>query len=367
MNPMISMERSMTTLLAQFEGGSFWMPAPASTFAEGVDWLFYFILIVSAIFFVLILVAMAYFAIRYRRRPGHSAEQTATHSTALELTWTIIPAILVLAMFWYGFKTYIDMYTPPANAQQVNVFARKWAWSFEHPESGVIEDEGNVLTVPVDTPIELIITSEDVIHSFFVPAFRLKKDAVPGRFNKAWFTATMEGEFDLYCAEYCGTGHSTMFGKVIVLNQADYDAWVEAASQNPIELLSPEQFELYVNDFEEFQRLYGDQFPDLTQPAWALGERLYKGKGCNQCHTVDGTSLIGPSFQGIWAQTHNVVLPNGQTERVVVDENYFLESIRDPGAKIVAGYDNVMTAYSERRLNDREVLALVQYVKQLGQ
>lgn len=353
------------TTLAQFEGGSFWMPAPASTFAEGVDWLFYFILIVSAVFFVLILVAMAYFVFRYRRRPGHQAEQTSSHSTALELTWTIIPSIIVLAMFWYGFETFMSMYTTPANAQQVNVYARKWAWSFEHPESGVIEDEGNILTVPVDVPIELIITSEDVIHSFFVPAFRLKKDAVPARFNKAWFKATQTGEFDLFCAEYCGTGHSTMFGKVRVMNQADYDAWVQAASVNPLELLTPEQLDLYLNNFEEFQRQFGDLFPDLKDPAWVLGQRLYTGKGCNQCHTVNGTALIGPSFQGIWAQTHNVVMPDGQTERVVVDENYVLESIRNPGAKVVAGYDNVMTAYSERRLSDREVLAFVAYLKTL--
>ncbi|MFW5653367.1 MAG: cytochrome c oxidase subunit II [Planctomycetota bacterium] len=357
------MDQSMTTP-AQYENSSFWMPAPASTFAEGVDWLFYFILIVSAVFFILILIAMAFFVMRYRRREGHSAEITASHSTALELTWTIIPSILVLMMFYYGFKTFIDMYTFPENSKQVYVTSWRWAWAFEHPETGIIETD-QVLTVPVDTPIELVLASEDVIHSFFVPAFRIKKDAVPGRFNKTWFQATEPGEYDFYCTEYCGTGHSQMFGKVVVLDQADYDLWVQEKSVDIIDTLEDEARDDYFSlAFDEWQEKWGEKYSEIVEPAWQRGERAYKGKGCAQCHTIDGSVLIGPSFKGIWGETHNVVV-NGQTQTVEVDENYFLESIRDPGAKIVAGYDNVMQSYSEKRLSLNDVRALIEYVKTL--
>ncbi|RMF71877.1 MAG: cytochrome c oxidase subunit II [Acidobacteria bacterium] len=310
-------------------GGGFWMPQSASTTAPEVDFVFYFILAISAFFFVLIVALTALFVVRYRARPGHSEQDSPTHNTALELTWSIIPSILVLMMFWFGFKAYMDQYNPPANAYEILVEAQKWNWSFQYPNGYIDKD----LHVPAGTPVRLVLTSQDVIHSFFVPAFRVKKDVVPGRYNKVWFEATQPGSYVVFCTEYCGTGHSDMLAHVIVHPPGEFEAWLEKAAN----------------------------FLDTLPPAEA-GKLLYEQRGCTQCHSVDGSPRVGPTFKGIWG--HEVKLRDGST--VPVDEDYLRESIVDPQAKVVDGFDPVMPTYAGR-LKDKEITYIIEYLKSLGE
>ena len=304
------------------------MPAPGSTVAGEVDWLFYLLLWISLGFFALIVGLMLLFLIRYRRRKGRQAEPSPSHNMALELTWSVIPLILVIVIFYIGFQSFINMVTPPANAYEIYVTGQKWNWLFEYPNGYI---DGN-LHVPVSTPVKLILTSEDVIHSLFIPAFRVKKDAVPGRYNKTWFEAIQPGEYVVLCAEYCGTSHSDMIATCIVHETGEFEKWLEDASN----------------------------FLDRVSPAEG-GRILYKGRGCAQCHSVDGTAGIGPSFKGIFGKSH--VLRDGDS--VIADENYIRESILEPQAKIVAGYEPVMPTY-QGRLKDREVTAIIEYIKTLG-
>ena len=333
------------------------MPTRAAAGAAAIDWLFYLILTICVFFFVAIMVVMLYFVIRYRRRPGHVAQKTPTHSTALELTWSIIPAILLIVIFYVGFQTFMDMYTPPGNALHVNVIGRRWYWSFEYPDTGLIHD--NELHVPVDRPVTLVLTSEDVIHSLYVPAFRLKRDAVPGRYNKAWFQATEVGEFDLFCAEYCGTSHSDMIGKVVVHPPGEYEAWMKETLKDPIGDLTDEQFAEYVKDPDAFIAANPDLGITVSLPK--RGEKLYKTKGCAQCHTVDGSALIGSSFKGLWG-TKRQFRDGSSVE--AADENYIRKSIMDPQDQVVAGFDPVMPTY-KTLLKDREITAVIEYIRSL--
>jgi cytochrome c oxidase subunit 2 len=310
-------------------GGSFWMPVQGSTYSGDVDFVFYFIFYVSAFFFAIIVALTALFLIRYRARPGHKAEKSAAHNTTLELMWSVIPSILVLLMFWFGFQSFMDQYNPPANAYEILVNAQKWNWEFQYPNGYIDKD----LHVPVDRDVKLVMSSQDVIHSFFVPAFRLKKDTVPGRYTKAWFRATEPGNYVAFCTEYCGTGHSDMMANVIVHPAGEFEGWLEEASN----------------------------FLDTLPPAEA-GEILYQQRGCTQCHSADGTPGIGPSFLGLWGKEENFT--DGSTG--VADENYLYESIVDPQAKIVQGYDPVMPTYAGR-LKDKEITYIIEYIKSLSE
>lgn len=318
----------MLDLLIQFRNGSFWMPEEASTTAGHVDWVFDLILYISLFFFLLIVGLMVLFVIRYRRRKGVDPQASPTHHTGLEITWTAIPIILVAVIFYFGFVNYMNMVTPPGNAYEINVTAQRWTWLFTYPNGYVDQN----LHVPVDQPIRLILTSEDVIHSFFVPAFRVKKDVVPGRYNTVWFQATEPGEYDVFCAEYCGTSHSDMLAKVIVHPPGGYETWLEQASN----------------------------FLDTMSPAEA-GEKLFNARGCKQCHTVDGSANVGPTWKGMFGGKG--IFTDGKP--YTVDENYIRESILDPMAHIVAGYEAVMPTY-QGRLKDREITAIIEYMKTLS-
>jgi cytochrome c oxidase subunit 2 len=247
------------------EGPSFWLPAQGSTAAAEVDWLFYFIFWLSVIFFVLIVGLMVLFTFRYLRPKGSKAQKAPHHNLSLELTWSVIPVILVIVIFLMGFKGFISMATPPQNAYEILVSGKKWAWTFEYPETGYIGDE---LHVPVDRDILLTMTSEDVIHSLFIPAFRIKKDVVPGRYTKMSFRAKDPGTYTIFCAEYCGTKHSDMYSACVVHPPGEFEKWLTEASN----------------------------FLDRMTPAEA-GQELYRRRGCYQCHSIDGTSGIGPSFK----------------------------------------------------------------------
>lgn len=317
----------MMTLLQQSPDGSFWMPPGASTVARHVDWLFNFILAISVFFFLLIVVVMTLFVIRYRRRAGADAQDSAKHNTALELTWTIIPVILVAVIFFFGFTGYLDMSTAPANAYEILVDGQKWSWSFTYP-NGYVDSN---LHVPVNRPVRLVMTSADVIHSLYVPAFRIKQDVVPGRYSKAWFEATAPGEYDLFCAEYCGTSHSGMVALVVVHPPGEFETWLDNAS-NFLETMSPVD----------------------------AGRKLFQVRGCLQCHSVDGSAKVGPSLLGVYGRSE--AMADGST--VAADENYLRESILEPMAKVVAGYEPVMPTY-QGRLKDAEITAVIEYLKTL--
>jgi cytochrome c oxidase subunit II len=310
--------------------GSIYMPPEASTVAPQVDWLFNFILGITIFFCVLIFAGMLVFCIKYRHRPGHTGGASPGHSTGLELTWTIIPTIIVLVVFFYGFRGFLDMAVVPPNAYEIIVQSKMWNWAFQYP-NGTVTSE---LHVPKDRPIRIVLTSDDVIHSFYIPAFRTQKMSVPGRYNRAWFQATKlsppEG-FPIYCAQYCGTNHSEMISKVIVEEQTNFDRWLENAS-NP------------------------EKQADFT-PA-GQGEKLYKARGCAGCHTVDGSHSTGPSWKDMFGS--KVSLSDGST--VVAEENYVRDSVLYPSKQIVQGYPAVMPSFLGQ-LKDKEIGWLIDYMK----
>lgn len=312
-------------LLAE-SGPTFWMPARGSEWAGTVDWLFHYILYISAFFFLLIVVLMVAFVIRYRHRPGHAPQPSPSHHTRLELLWTGIPLVLVGTMFYFGFTSFMDQAVVPLNAYEIQVTGQKWNWTFAYPNGHVDKD----LHVPVDRMVQLTLTSSDVIHSLFIPVLRMKKDAVPGRYTKVWFRAEITGEYPLLCAEYCGKGHSDMLAMFVVHPPGEFEKWLQEAS-NLLARMSPVE----------------------------AGQRLYQLRGCRQCHSLDGTAGVGPTFKDLFGYPQ----PLAGGEQVTADENYLRRSILEPNAQVVAGFDPVMPV---ARLKDEEVMALVTYIKSLS-
>jgi cytochrome c oxidase subunit 2 len=353
---------------------SFWLPDPASSVSPEHDWLWYFLYYVSVFFFILIITLMVIFAIRYRRRrPDQVAESQVSHSTAMELAWTLPPVILVIIIFAMGLSAFLQISTDSANALEIKVRAYRWNWEFEYPlpDGGVYRDRE--LHVPIDRPVRLVMSSSDVIHSLFVPAFRVKKDAVPGRYNKVWFRPTKAGTFPLYCAEYCGTQHSQMLSTVTVHEPGRYQVWLAEASKAPIEDLPPELYEQWKGvstpeQMDAFVEQVRQETPDLVEVVEALeppaitGERLYRKSACFQCHSIDGTRMTGPTFQGLWQKTR--VFTDGT--QAVADENYIRESILNPQEKVVESYAGIMNSY-QGRLSDRQIDALIAYIRSLEQ
>jgi cytochrome c oxidase subunit II len=311
--------------------GTFWLPPSVSTVSGEVDGLFMFMMWMSVFFFFMIVAGTLVFITKWRRRSGdvERLDTGPSHNSFLEAMWIIVPTLLVLVIFVWGFRTYMRMSVIPANAMEVKVTAQKWFWSFAYPEGG---NTVNELVVPVDTPVKLLMSSQDVIHSFFVPAFRVKRDVLPNRYQLAWFEATAVGEYDLYCTEYCGTKHSEMIGKVRVLGDREFKEWQDEAA-----------------------------FSGEGMSMADYGAKLYVSKACITCHTTDGSPANGPTWQGVWGTSEQ--LTDGTS--VTVDENYVRKSILNPKAQIVAGYQPVMPTY-QGLLNDREIDALVAYIKEVG-
>lgn len=299
-------------------------PDSASTIAPQVDGIFFFGLAIAVVFSLLIAVLIIFFAVRYKRRSISEVGQPQPSPAWLEITWSVIPLGIMLIMFGWGAKVYFNTYNVPDDAERYYVVGKRWMWKFQHPEGN---REINDFHVPVGRRIELLITSEDVIHSFFVPAFRVKRDAVPGRYTKAWFEATKTGSFNIFCAEYCGAEHSLMRGKLVVMEQADYDRWLSGSR--------PEQ--------------------SLA----ATGEALFEAKACITCHRMD-TSARAPYLAGLYGKS--VVMADGSS--IVVDDNYVRESITNPAAKVVAGYQPIMPTY-RGQLTEEEILELMSYIKSL--
>jgi len=301
----------------------FW-PARASTSANNVDALFIFLVVVSALMTALIFTMVIYFAVRYRKQAGRQAEQIEG-SHALEITWSVIPFCVFMVFFAWGAYVYFRERTPPPNSAEVYTVAKQWMWKFEHIEG---QREINELHVPVGRDVKMIMTSQDVIHSFFVPAFRVKQDVLPGRYTVAWFHPTKAGTYHLFCAEYCGTSHSGMIGSVVVMEPKDYEAWLTGGG---------------------------------NQPLAVTGERLFSELGCGTCHRTD-TQGRGPNLVGVFGKP--VLLEDGRT--LTADENYIRESITDPSTKVVRGFKPVMPTF-QGQISDEQLNALVAYVKSLGQ
>jgi cytochrome c oxidase subunit 2 len=310
--------------------GTLFLPPANSTIAPEVDALFQFILVTSIIFFIIVVFGTAYFIYKYRKKGKNEFTADISENRTLEIVWTVIPTILVFIIFFWGFRTYLKMHVPPAESIEIKATGQKWFWQFDY-ENGA--SSTNDLVVPVGKPVQLLLSSQDVIHSFYVPNFRIKMDVLPNRYTITWFEASHEGEYDLFCAEFCGTGHSKMIGKVKVISEREYKEWLDSSS-NVGEGLSLEEY----------------------------GAQLYQSKACVTCHSIDGSAGTGPTFSGLLGRTEN--FSDGTS--IAADENYIRESILNPQAKIVEGFQPVMPTY-QGILKDREIDALITYIKSLSQ
>lgn len=292
--------------------------------AGNVDALYIFLVVLSSVMSILIFTLILIFAAKYRKRRGVMAEQIEG-SHALEITWSSIPLAVFMVIFVWGTWLYFQERTPPQGATEVYTVAKQWMWKFQHIEGA---REINELHVPVGRDVKMIMTSQDVIHSFYVPAFRIKQDVLPGRYTTAWFHATKPGTYHLFCAEYCGTQHSGMIGQVVVMEPAQYQAWLSGGSS--------------------------------TGNLASTGQQIFMGLGCSTCHRAD-TQGRGPNLVGAFGK--KVLLEDGRT--VTADEDYVRESILNPSAKIVSGFKPIMPTFqgivSEEQLN-----ALVAYVKSMS-
>lgn len=311
----------------------FWMPLDASTFGAQVDPLYHFLLWLSIISAAGIYLAMILFAIKYKapaRDKNEVGDNSSTHNTMLEITWSVIPLFICIGIFVWGFKGFVDLRTPPKDALELHAIGQKWKWTFSYP-NGHMDSE---LHVPIDRDVRIIIQSVDVLHSLYIPAFRTKMDAVPGRYTDLWFHATKAGEFPVFCAEYCGTSHSDMLAKAVVHEAGGYEKWLDGIG----ELLKNEAAENPV----------------------AFGEKLYTKQGCKTCHSTDGSTLVGPSWKGLWGSKRTFSDGSSAT----VDENYILQSINDPSSQIVQGFTPSMPTY-QGQMKDWELNAIIEYIKSL--
>jgi cytochrome c oxidase subunit 2 len=300
-------------------------PERASTFAVSVDYLFLFILVVCAFFAVLIFTLVLYLAIRYRRRTPEERATQIKNSLPLELVWTGVPICLAGVMFFWGAALFMRRTIVPPDAQDIYVVGKQWMWKLQHPEGPREIDE---LHVPVGRPFRLVMTSEDVIHDFFVPAFRLKQDVLPNRFTSLWFEATKTGRFHLFCSQYCGTNHARMGGWVYVLEPSDYQHWLSGAMGNE----------------------------SMTDS----GAKLFTRLGCEGCHQSHDTER-GPALVGLYGKS--VQLAGGET--VTGDESYIEESILTPAAKVTRGYTPIMPTFLGQIPPD-DLFQLIVYIKSLN-
>jgi cytochrome c oxidase subunit II len=293
--------------------------------AGRVDALYFFLLALSAFFAVLIAGLIVYYAVKYRRRSPDAVGENIHGSMVLELTWTIIPLLITMVIFVWGAAVYFAMATPPEDTLNIYVVGKQWMWKFQHLDG---QREINELHVPVGRNVKLITTSEDVIHDFFVPAFRMKADVLPGRYVSLWFRPTRPGRYQLFCAEYCGTQHSRMIGEVVVMDPSEYQTWLSGGA------------------------------PEGSLAS--TGEKLFQDLACITCHRSDAQGR-GPMLQGLFGKT--VALQNGDT--VVADEAYIRESILNPAAKITASFQPIMPAF-QGLVSEEQLLALIEYVKSLA-
>ena len=300
-------------------------PEQASVQAAQVDAIYFFMVAVTAFFSLLIASLIVLFAIKYRRRHKDEIGADIHGSLALELLWTVIPFFITMVMFAWGAKVFFDIYRPPAGAMEVYIVGKQWMWKAQHLDG---MREINELHVPVGRPVKLTMGSEDVLHSFYIPSFRVKADVIPGRLNVLWFTATKPGKYHLFCAEYCGTKHSGMIGWVYAMEPTEFQTWLGGGS--------------------------------TTDTPAAAGEKLFTDLACISCHRDDAQARA-PQLKGLFG--HTVQLQGGGT--AVADESYIRESIVNPQAKIVNGYPPLMPTF-QGMVTEEQLLQLIAYVRSLG-
>ena len=301
-------------------------PPAASTVASQEDLLFFFLCGVTFLFTTGIALAVIYFAVKYRRNRRPNAPARTKSYMWMEITWSVIPLIISLAFFVWGAILFLHEYKdPPPNSYNVYVMGKQWMWKFEHPDG---RREINELHVPLNQPVRLIMISQDVLHSFYVPAFRLKHDVIPGHYTMMWFTANRAGEYHIFCAQYCGAQHTDMVGHVFALDPADFQKWLSGT-------------------------------PSQSTPG-SRGNALVQQLGCRNCHRSDSSS-IAPRLEGLFGAP--VRLQSGRM--VTADEDYIRESILSPGAKTVANFQNVMPSY-EGRVSEEELMDVIAYLKSIG-
>lgn len=307
---------------------SFHLPQ-ASTMAPMVDQLFDFILITSLISFCIIVFGKLLFLIRFwRKKKAEHLTPYITGHTATEVSVAVLLTIWVMVIFYFGWEGYKKLRAAPSDAMEVNVTGKQWLWEMQYLDGRRLTNE---LVVPKGKPVKLIMTSKDVLHSFFIPHFRVKQDVIPNTYTSLWFEATQVGEFPVYCAEYCGTAHSKMLAKVRVLEPEDFEAWQVDAL--PLAVAK-----------------------DLAQ--W--GQEIFAGKGCPACHSVDGTPGVGPSQKGVFGGEEE--LADGT--KMIVDENYIRESLMEPNKKVVKGFQPIMPTF-QGQLSEEEINALIAFIKSL--
>ncbi len=327
------------------------MPPAATEVAKSVDSIYGFLLISSLISFVILMGGLIYFVNKYRRRGNDDKTAYITHDHTLEFVWSFVPFVIFMVCFAWGAKVYLDMREVPKNAMEIHVVAKKWDWEFIYKNGrkvlSDVDDEGNkipsTMVVPVNKPVRLIMTSSKVnpadkkdravLHSFFVPAFRVKQDIVPGRYTQMSFTPNRTGEFWIFCTEYCGTGHSNMLGKVKVVEETAFNDWV-----------------------------IGDESSGGGEASLAdKGKDIYRTRACIGCHSLNGTKMTGPTWKGLYGSTRNFA--DGSSAKA--DDNYIKESILNSNKKIVEGYaPNQMPAY-QGQLTDEDVTAVIEFIKTL--
>ena len=301
-------------------------PEQASTTAPAVDHLYWYLSAVTVVMTALIFATVFIFAMKYRRKSDDEIPEPIHGSLKLEIAWSVLPFLIMLSFFWWGADIYFANATPPPNAMDVYAVGKQWMWKIQYPEG---QREINELHVPIGRPVKVTLASEDVIHSFFVPAFRLKQDDVPGRYNSLWFTATKPGKYHLFCAEYCGTEHSGMVGWVTVMTEPDYESWLAN----------------------------GGAEGTMVQQ----GERLFGQYGCSACHQLQGQGR-GPNLAGVYGS--RISLADGRS--AIVDDAFIRESIQNPNAHIVAGYKpDVMPSYTGQ-ISEEGILQLIVYIKSLA-
>lgn len=304
-----------------------YMPVQANKYAAEVDSLYDFLLLVSLISCILVIGGMIYFVVRYKRKGPDDETPYISHNNTLEFLWSFIPFLIFLFVFAWGWKLFNQARTYPENAFEVHVFARQWAWDFQYKSGRTSQD---TLTVPVGKPIKLIMTSTDVLHSFFIPAMRIKQDVVPGMYTALWFEADKEGEYQVFCTEYCGTDHSRMLAKLNVVSQAEFEKWLQDDPMRKFDGLS------------------------LVQ----RGEKVVKTRACTACHSfTEDKVLIGPSLKGVFGKTRK--LTDGS--EVKFDEAYIIESIKEPAIKKSVGFENGVMSLIP--VTDQEISWIIEYIK----
>lgn len=293
------------------------------TTTEAIDPVFMFIFAICLVLLVGITAAMVGFVVRYHRSRAPEPTSQAEGNLWLELVWTIVPTLLVLAMFYYGWAGYLALRNVPEGAMPVTATARMWSWSFAY-DNGTTSPR---LYVPAGKPVKVALVSADVLHGFYIPAFRVKRDVVPGMNNHVWFVAPKPGTYDIFCSQYCGTNHSAMIATVEALPEAEFAAWLNRQGKG-----------------------------DGRHPGSVVMEK----RGCLGCHSLDGTAKVGPSFKGLFGR-RSAVVREGSVVIITADEAYLTESVRLPGAAVVEGFQPIMPAYAD--LSDADVAALIDYIK----